>query len=286
MDQPLTGLAIGPCPGGRTLRPYTAAVMDFSPYAAVLLDLDGTVYHEDQPLPGAVALVERLAHDGRRFACLTNSTTSPARLADRLAGMGIAVPADHIYTAAAAAADYVLDHFGPRPRVFNLANEGLHDLLDGRVTWAEQSGPCDVVLAGTPVGSFATPDRQRAALAALRRGGCGLVGCCADRVYPSPRGIEFGSGAFTAMLAYAAAVTPTFCGKPEPVFFAELCRRLSVDPARCVLIGDNLESDVAGGRGMGMDTVLVLTGVARPGDADRLPPERRPGRVVADLTEL
>ena len=48
----------------------------------------------------------------------------------------------------------------------------------------------------------------------------GLVGICADRVYPSPRGIEFGSGALTMMLAYAADVTPVFTGKPERVFFA------------------------------------------------------------------
>ena len=30
---------------------------DFSPFAAVLLDLDGTIFHEDQALPGAVELV-------------------------------------------------------------------------------------------------------------------------------------------------------------------------------------------------------------------------------------
>ncbi len=265
--------------------------MDFSPYAAVLLDLDGTLYHEDHALPGAAALVARLQADHRPFACLTNSTTSPARLVARLAGMGITVGLEQVYTAAAAAADYVLAHFGPRPRVFNLATDGVADLLDGRVTWVEDpAADCDAVIAGAPANAFATPDRQRAALAILRRadGGrrCGLVGCCADRVYPSPRGIEFGSGPFTTMLAYAADVRPTFCGKPEPVFFAELCRRLNVAPGRCVLVGDNLESDVAGGRGVGMDTVLVMTGVARPGDLDALPPDRRPGRVVADLTEL
>ncbi len=261
--------------------------MDFSPYAAVLLDLDGTLYHEDEPLPGAVALVHRLQAEHRPFACLTNSTTSPARLVDRLATMGITVAADRIYTAAAAAADVVLAHHGPTPRVFNLANEGTHDLLDGRVTWVESDdNPCDVVIAGTPVGEFAGFDRQRTALTLLRRGGCALVGICADRVYPSPRGAEFGSGAFTAMMSYAADVKPTFCGKPERAFFAELCRRLGVDAARCVLIGDNLESDIAGARGVGMDTVLVMTGVARPGDAERLPREKRPGRVVGDLTEL
>jgi HAD superfamily hydrolase (TIGR01450 family) len=261
--------------------------MDFSPYAAVLLDLDGTLYHEDEALPGAVDLVRRLQAEHRPFACLTNSTTSPARLVTRLAGMGITVAADRIYTAAAAAADYVLAHFGNRPRVFNLATDGLRDLLDGRVAWVDDpADDCDAVVAGAPANAFAGFDRQRAALTLLRRRRTALIGICADRVYPSARGIEFGSGAFTTMLSYAADVRPTYCGKPEPVFFTELCRRLGADPARCLLIGDNLESDIAGGRGVGMDTVLVMTGVARPGDADRLPPDRQPGRVVADLTAL
>jgi 4-nitrophenyl phosphatase len=261
--------------------------MDFSGYDAVLLDLDGTLYHEDDALPGAVELVRHLQKDGRPFACLTNSTTSPHRLADRLAAMGMAVDPAQIYTAAAAAADHVLASFGSRPGVFNLASEGVFEMLDGRVRWTDgDDDPCDVVVSGAPANTFATPDRQRLALTILRHGHAALVGCCADRVYPSPRGIEFGSGAMTTMLAYAAGVTPTFCGKPDRPFFAELCRRLSVEPDRCVLIGDNLESDVAGGRGMGMDTVLVLTGVARAADVEQQPPDRRPGRVVENLTRL
>ena len=258
---------------------------DFSPYAAVLLDLDGTIYHEEEPLPGAVALVRRLRDEGRPFACLSNSTDSPATVADRLGRMGIDVPTGRIHTAAAAAADYVTARFGPRPRVYNLATEGVRELLDGRVDWVGTDGPCDAVIVGAPSNAHAGGDRPRVAVQHVRRGAA-LVGCCADRVYPSPRGTEIGSGAFTAMLAYAAAVTPTFCGKPEAFFFRTLCDRISVDPARCVLIGDNLESDVAGGRLMGMATVLVLTGVARSGDAERLPPDRRPDRIVDDLTHL
>ena len=53
----------------------------------------------------------------------------------------------------------------------------------------------------------------------LLRRGAALIAICADRVYPSPRGLEFGVGAMAAMLAYAADVTPTYCGKPEPLFF-------------------------------------------------------------------
>ena len=259
---------------------------DFSPYAAVLLDLDGTLYHEDHVLPGAADLVRRLQAEKRIFACLTNSTTSPQRLAARLAGMGIDMPPDNIYTAAAAAADYVLENVPKPPRVFNLATEGVAEMLEGQAQWVEQSEePCDAVIAGAPANIFATADRQRTALY-LIRAGAKLIGVCADRLYPSPRGLEFGSGAMSQMLAYAANVTPIYTGKPEPIFFQELCHKLGVDPARCILIGDNLESDIAGAAKLGMATILTLTGVSQRRDLELTQKELKPQQVVEDLTKL
>ena len=266
---------------------------NFDQYDAVLLDLDGTIYHEEHALPGAVELLRRLQRERRRFACLTNSTSSPQRLAERLRRMGVELPEEVIYTAGVAAADFVLSgeftsDAGHPPCVYSLATEGVHELLEGKVNWVQSAEErCDGVLVGTPLSAFATEDRQRMALEILRRDReVKLVGICADRVYPSPRGIEFGSGSLTMMLAYAANVTPVFTGKPEAIFFHELCGRLGVEPGKCLLIGDNLESDIAGGKSVGMKTILTLTGVARRGDVERLAVEDRPDGVIEDLTEL
>jgi 4-nitrophenyl phosphatase len=263
--------------------------IDFSPYAAVLLDLDGTIYHEDDPLPGAVPLIRYLQQKGKLFACLSNSTSSPQRITTRLRKMGLDVPPRQIYTAATAACDYVIAHTakkGPRPRVFNLSTEAVGEMLEGSVDWVQTSTqPCDAIIVGAPSNVFATEDRQRIALY-LARAGALVVGICADRVYPSPRGLEFGAGALTNMLAYAAGVVPVFTGKPEAIFFHELCHRLHVDPASCLLIGDNLDSDVMGAKGVGMRTILTLTGVASRQDLLSLPKERQPDEVVEDLNAL
>ncbi|MDB5358168.1 MAG: HAD-superfamily hydrolase, subfamily [Phycisphaerales bacterium] len=260
-------------------------LIDFDVFDAVLLDLDGTVYHEEHALPGAVELVRQFEARRRKFACLTNSTSSPDRIGARLARMGIAVHNDCIYTAAAATVDYVLETF-TNPRIYNLATEGIHEMLDGKVTWVPgEDGPCDAVICGVPLSVYATDERRRTAMLHVRRGSQ-LVAICADRVYPSPRGLEFGVGALAAMLAYAADVQPVFCGKPERHFFDDLCKRLGVAPNRCVLIGDNLESDIAGAKGVGMKTVLTLTGVSTREDAERLPAAARPDWIIQDLTEL
>jgi 4-nitrophenyl phosphatase len=263
--------------------------IDLNPYAAVLLDLDGTVYHEEHALPGAIDLIRRLQTTGRKYACLTNSTSSPIRLTERLARMGVEVDPNHIYTAAAAACDYVLQHLveNRKPRVFNLATEGVAEMLDDLVEWVETGGePCDGVVAGAPVNHYATDERQRIALQLLRRRGTRLIGICADRVYPSVRGIEFGSGALSAFLGYAANTQPIFTGKPQPIFFTELCERLGVKSSECILVGDNLESDIAGAKTMGMKTILTLSGVTRRRDLLHVSDEMKPDHIIEDLIEL
>jgi 4-nitrophenyl phosphatase len=262
--------------------------MDFSPYHAVLLDLDGTVFHDEYALPGAVELVRRLRGDGRKFACISNTTSSPMRIMQQLAQMGVQVDLDQVYTAAAAAADYVVQRVKPgaRPRIYNLATESVQEMLEGMVDWVQTDAePCDAVVIGAPANLYATDERQRMAARLLRKGAA-AVGICADRVYPSNRGLELGSGALTWMMCYAAGIEPVFCGKPQAIFFEELCQRLGVGSEWCLIIGDNLESDVLGGKSMGMRTILTLTGITRRIDLAKVPPQWQPDLVIEDLTEL
>ena len=262
---------------------------DLSKFEAVLLDLDGTVYHEEHALPGAMELIRRLQGHRRKYACLTNSTSSPQRVSARLKRMGVEVDPSHIYTAAAATADYVLERYARHslnPRVFNLSTEGIAELLEGKVQWVErENDPCDAVICGVPLNVFATVERRVTAMMMLWkravRGAALAVG-----IYPSPRGLEFGVGAMAAMLAYAVDVKPIYCGKPEPLFFRELCGRLHVEPNRCVLIGDNFESDIAGAKGVGMKTILTLTGITTRHDAEAMSQDRRPDAIINDLRDL
>lgn len=236
-------------------------------------------------MPGATDLIRRLQAEGRTFACLSNATTSPQRLSERLARMGVQVHPEQIFTAASAAVDWVMEKFAPRPRVYNCATEGIESMLEGQVHWVSRSDePCDVVVAGAMTNVYATEDRLRVALLLLRQG-AKLVGICADRVYPSRRGLEFGSGALSALLSYASGVTPVFMGKPQKVFFEGLCQKLGVKTTECILIGDNIESDIGGAINVGMHTILTLTGVARREDLAKLPPAGQPTFVVDDLTQ-
>ena len=258
--------------------------LDLRSFDAVLFDLDGTIWHEHLPLPGAIALVRRLQEGGQIHGFVSNSSASPAGVVRRLAAMGLTVTEQTILTAAAAACDYVLDTFGPGARVFNIANPSIDELLSGRTILLEdETAECDVVLAAGLAHGCTTTIRLQSALRLLMRG-ANLIGLCADRAYPTPRGFEIGAGGVTAMLAYAANVPVTYCGKPEPWFFEDICHRLQVPPDRCLLIGDNLEADIAGARRVGMKTILTLTGLATPEAVAKA--TDKPDAVVNNLSEL
>ena len=260
---------------------------DLRDYDAVLLDLDGTIWHEDVALPGAIELIRALQRRGQPFAFISNNDHAPARLLRRFAAMGVSVDVASIFTASLAACDHVRHHHPAGVRVFGVAGAAVGELLGDHATLVadDDPAPADVVLSAALGHPTNTVPRLQVALRHLLRG-ARLVSFCADRRYPTPSGAEVGGGALAAMLAYAANVAPTYCGKPERLFFQTLCDRLRVAPSRCAIVGDNLESDIRGAKPFGMRTILPLTGVTSRDDLARLDPSLAPDVLVDDLTHL
>ncbi|HTN76972.1 MAG TPA: HAD-IIA family hydrolase [Pirellulaceae bacterium] len=259
---------------------------DLRAYDAVLLDLDGTIFHEEVALPGAMELVADLQRRRQPFAFVSNSELSPNRLRERLRAMGADVPPELLYTAAVAGCDYVRAHFGPGVRAYSVAAEATDELLAGYATWVDDDrADCDVVLTGSLAQENATPERLQIAFRQIVRGATHLA-FNADRAYPTARGFEIGAGALAAMLVYAANHQPIYCGKPQQVFFESLCQRIGVPAERCVLIGDNLESDVRGARRVGMASILTLTGLTTRAHLSDLALDLTPHYVVDDLRQL
>jgi ribonucleotide monophosphatase NagD (HAD superfamily) len=81
--------------------------------------------------------------------------------------------------------------------------------------------------------------------------------------------LSLDAGPFVAALEYGSGKTATLVGKPSPAFFEAAARELGLPPERIAVVGDDLESDVAGARAAGMIGVAVRTGKYRPQDEER-----------------
>src|SRR5437870_11284876 len=234
--------------------------------AAMLLDVDGVLRVSGQPIPGAADAIAELRVRGHRLRFVSNSTTrSQATLAAELRDFGIELDDAELQTTAAAAARALAGK-----RVLALVMAALVEDLDGIELVGEVA---EAVLLG---GADETEETGRVfaymnlarAFAELELG-AELYCLHKNRWWQTSRGPLLDSGAFVAGLEYAAEVEATVLGKPSPAYFEAALAALDAEPELTWMVGDDLDSDIAGAQRFGLKTVLVRTGKFRPDALER-----------------
>lgn len=223
-----------------------------------LFDLDGCIYHTDRPAPGAMELIRQLEHDGNRVGFLTNnSRESAAEIAAKVQAMGISVQERQIVTATETVGEFMKARFG----TVSAAIAGSSGLARA----VERCGHSLVELAGREFADVVVIGRDTAftfdklqSIVDRVESGAKLVAANPDSWHPGPNGrkvVETG-----ALLASVLAITgqaPEFAGKPAPFIFEFALHKLGATTQSCVMIGDNLSTDIAGGAAAGMATVWI-----------------------------
>lgn len=256
---------------------------------AVLLDLDGVVYAGDHAVPGAPEALARLRADGTALRFVTNNASrTPEQVAAKLVGVGVEATAEEVLGSARAAVELLVSQVGLArgARVAVVGGDGLLVALQEQglvgVPVLEVDERPDAVVQG-----FA-PDLGWAHLAAATRwvvAGAPWVATNLDRTIPTSHGVAPGNGILVGAVAEAAGRSPVaVAGKPEPHLFASAAR--SCGAGNPLVVGDRLDTDIAGGRAAGFTTALVLTGVHDVTDALAAEPSHRPDLLLATLADL
>lgn len=250
-------------------------------YDALLFDLDGVLYRGDEPVPGAPETIDALRDAGAHIVFLTNnSSRTPEQVCAKLVAMGISAVHSEIVTSAVATADLLASRGGGSAFVLGgdgvtsaLANAGL-EVLDGEPATA------DLVVVG--IDDDLTYAGLRTACVLVRRG-ARLVATNSDRTFPANGGELWpGAGALVAAVTTATGVEAEVVGKPHaPLFETALRRAGGTTP---LVIGDRLDTDIAGADALGWDSLLVLTGVSSRDELAASP--FRPTYVAHDVTAL
>jgi HAD superfamily hydrolase (TIGR01458 family) len=234
--------------------------IDSRSMAAILLDIDGVFHISGRPIDGAADAIRRLRDDGHRIRFVTNSTTrSRADLAQDLRALGVELEDEELETTPRAAARTLAGK-----RVLAMTMAAIRTELEGVELVGEEA---DAVLIG---GADETDETNRvfsymnlARAFAELEAGAELYCLHKNAWWQTSRGPLLDSGAFVAGLEYAAGVEATVLGKPSPAFFGAALDALDADPDLAWMIGDDLEADIAGAKGVGLNTILVRTGKYR-----------------------
>lgn len=250
----------------------------------LILDLDGVVWVGSVPVPGSVATIQALRNGGVEIVFLTNDPrSSRADCAARLARLGVSAESSQIVTSGSALARYVHEAEGVEARVFAI----------GSPLFKAELAECGLILCQSRAARAATVvavgahdqfdyDELRTAAQVLRRG-ARLYAAGRDATFPMPDGPWPGTGSIVAAVEVAGGTGAVIVGKPEPFVF-ELARSLLASCRRVAVVGDSLESDIAGGTRAGLVTILVLTGACTP--ADLAASSIEPDLVLPDLAAL
>ena len=238
--------------------------------SAYLFDLDGTLYTDAGPVPGAVEVLEGLKHARIPFRYITNTSRRPrAAIVERLRGYGFPASAEQVMTAVLAAAELVR-HRGHRvvaPFVApqTLPDLGEFELAGGTAGTAPRAGAPDAVILGDLGEGWTYPLLQEAFRAVM--GGADVIALSRDRYWLRGDGLALDAGPFVAAIEYATGAAARVAGKPSRDFFEAAIRSLGLGAGASVadiaVVGDDVWSDVKGAQGCGLLGWLVRTGKFR-----------------------
>jgi NagD protein len=253
------------------------------PYRGFLFDLDGTVYLGEQLLPGAKAAVGALRAEGRRLAFLSNKPIeSRAGYAAKLTRLGIPADVDEVINSSYVLARH-LAREAPGARCYVIGEPPLVAELEGAGLRQVDGPAVDFVVVAFD--RTFTYHKLDVALQAVRRHGARLIGTNPDQTCPVEDGeIPDAAGMIAAVEAVTGRRVDPIVGKPSPLMLAVALERLRLPPAECAMVGDRLETDIAMGKAAGLPTILVLTGITRPGDPAIA--SWRPDHVLGSLEEM
>ena len=252
-------------------------------YDLTMFDLDGVVYVSGRAIDGVAERLQRVRDAGVHLAFVTNNASrTPEKVAANLVKLGVAATAADVVTSAQAAARVIKDRFGADSRVLLLGGAGLEAALAAEgIEVTTEPGEAAAIVSGYGP-DVLWKDIMRAAT--LIRDGLPYVASNTDLTIPTDYGLAPGHGVLVRTLTDFAGVEPIVAGKPARPLMDETIRRVGGD--RPLMVGDRLDTDIEGAHAVGVDSLLVMTGVTHLAELVAATPELRPSYISPDLEGL
>jgi len=251
-----------------------------------LLDMDGTIYLDNDLFDGTIDFLEHVKAVGGRYIFLTNnSSKSVDKYVEKLASLGIEATSEDFLTSVNATVEYLsgkaykkIYAFGTKSFIAQLAEAGLP------VTDKLEDG-IDCLCMGFDT-ELAFKKLEDACILLGR--GVDYVATNPDWVCPTWYGFVPDCGSVSEMLYNATKRRPLFIGKPQPAMAELAMKKTGYGREETVVIGDRLYTDIACGVNAGISSIFVLSGEGTMEDLEKseVKPEFVYGNIRAIYEDL
>jgi 4-nitrophenyl phosphatase len=256
------------------------------PVRGLILDMDGVLWKDMSPIGNLAAIFQRITAQELKVVIATNNATSTvSEYLDKFLHFGVVLEPWQIVTSAMASAHALNKAFPKKGPVYIVGENGLvSELRDNGFTPISDPDNDSQVVA-VIAGIDRSLSYQKLSRATIHiRAGTPFYGTNPDASFPTPMGLVPGAGSIIAALRTASGVEPIMIGKPAPFMFELSAERMGLNNKEILIVGDRLETDIAGGQALGARTALVLSGVSTSQQACNWKPA--PDLIAKDLTEL
>jgi len=255
-----------------------------SGYDALFLDLDGVIYKGPHAIDHAVKAINAAS-----VVCgyLTNNASrTPESVAEHLTSLGLQVEPHDVVTSPQAAVRVLADLIPAGSLVLVVGGEGLIREVENagfRVTFLADDKPAAVIQGFSP--ELGWTHLAEASFALQRDENCVWVATNTDWTIPVEKGVAPGNGTLVSAVHLAVGRLATFAGKPEKPLFDVARERFSASQ-KPLMVGDRLDTDIAGANKAGIDSALVLTGIDQAKQVLAASPDEQPTYILSDLRGL
>jgi 4-nitrophenyl phosphatase len=248
-------------------------------YKAIVIDLDGTVYHGDIIIDDAAKVIAHLAKSYKILFLTNNSTRSRADYVHKLERFGISCSKYQVITSGYASAKYIKQKCGDS-RVYVIGENGLKkELVEQDIQLCEED--CNIVLVGLDK-EFSYSKITKALTFILA--GAAFIATNSDPFLITPEQVKPGAGALVASIERASGTKAIVTGKPSTFISELLVNELKVAPDEILMVGDRLDTDIQIGINGGMRTALVLTGATKMHELEQS--SISPDYIVKSISEI
>jgi 4-nitrophenyl phosphatase len=255
--------------------------MKNSSIKALILDMDGVIWRNQQPIGDLPNIFGKLTQKKIKYCFATNNSSKTVDSYQKLLQeLGVTVSREQIFTSAKSTAEMLATQHPQGGNVFVVGMPGLIETLEEYSFTNSPRAPLAVV-----VGLDYTVSYEKLQTATLLiRSGVPFIGTNPDKTFPTPEGQIPGAGAIIAAISAATDTEAVIIGKPQTTIFHNAMQFLDEEPQNILVVGDRLETDIAGGQAAGCKTAVTLSGVSTREQATSWTPT--PDFIAEDLAAL
>ncbi len=247
-----------------------------------LLDMDGTIYLDDDLFDGTLDFLRYVKEIGGRYMFLTNnSSKSVDKYIEKLASLGIKSEAEDFLTSTNATALYLSKKSYKKIYAFGTASFREQLIEAGLPVTDTLADDIDCLCMGFD--TELTFKKLEDACILLGRG-VDYIATNPDWVCPTWYGFVPDCGSVSSMLYNATGRKPHFIGKPQPEMALLALDKTGYKKDETVIMGDRLYTDIACGVNAGISSIFVLSGEGTMDDVEKS--DVKPEFIYENIREL